>query len=105
MAADARCWVRIESPMATDEIADRLYALPIEEFTRARNDAVAELRNSGRRAEADEVKALRKPTAAAGAGNRLVREHPDEGQGKPSAAAGPPHAPVAGNGDGGGAPE
>jgi hypothetical protein len=85
--------------MATDEIADRLYALPIEEFTRARNDAVAELRNSGRRDEADEVKALRKPTAAAGAVNRLVREHPDEVEEYLAAAAALRDAQLAGKGD------
>jgi hypothetical protein len=58
-----------------DEIADRLYALPPEEFTRARNEAERELRKAGDRAQADRVKALRKPNAAAGAVNRLVREH------------------------------
>jgi hypothetical protein len=85
--------------VATDEIADRLYALPIEEFTRARNDAVAELRNSGRRDEADEVKALRKPTASAGAVNRLVREHRDEVEEYLAAAAALRDAQLAGKGD------
>jgi len=61
--------------VSTDEIADRLYALPLEEFTQARNDAANDLRKAGRRDEAEEIKALRKPTAAAGAVNRLVREH------------------------------
>ena len=61
--------------MNLDEIADRLYGLPPEEFTRARNEAERELRNAGDRAQADRVKALRKPNAAAGAVNRLVREH------------------------------
>ena len=66
--------------MSEDEIVDRLYALPPEEFTRARNQAERELRQAGEREQADRVKALRKPTAAAGAVNRLVREHrPDVG--------------------------
>jgi hypothetical protein len=61
--------------VSVDEIADRLYALPPEEFTRARNQAERELRKAGEREQADRVKALRKPSAAAGAVNRLVREH------------------------------
>jgi len=85
--------------MATDEIADRLYALPIEEFTKARNDAATELRQAGRRDEADEVKALRKPTAAAGAVNRLVREHRDEVEEYLAAAAALRDAQLAGKGD------
>ena len=85
--------------MATDEIADRLYALPIEEFTSARNDAAAELRKEGRREEADEVKALRKPTAAAAAVNRLVREHRDQVEAYIAAAAALRDAQFAGKGD------
>jgi hypothetical protein len=64
--------------MAGMEIDDRLYGLPLAEFTRARDEAARELRTAGERAEADRVKALRKPTVAAGAVNRLVREHRDE---------------------------
>jgi hypothetical protein len=85
--------------VATDEIADRLYALPIEEFTSARNDAATELRKAGRRDEADEVKALRKPTAAAAAVNRLVREHRDEVEEYLAAAAALRDAQLAGKGD------
>lgn len=65
--------VRI-STVSVDEITDRLYALRPEEFTQARNQAERELRKAGEREQADQVKALRKPTAAAGAVNRLVRE-------------------------------
>ena len=61
--------------MVADEIIDRLYGLPLAEFTQARNAAASELRNAGKRDEAEQVKALRKPTAAAAAANRLVREH------------------------------
>jgi hypothetical protein len=85
--------------VATDEITDRLYALPIEEFTSARNDAATELRKAGRRDEADEVKALRKPTAAAAAVNRLVREHRDEVEEYLAAAAALRDAQLAGKGD------
>src|SRR5437763_15272798 len=85
--------------MATDEIADQLYALPIEEFTQARNDAATELRKAGRRDEAEEVKALRKPSAVAGAVNRLVREHRDQVEEYLTAAAELRDAQVAGKGD------
>ena len=56
------------------EVADRLYGLPLEEFTRARDEAARALKTDGRAEDAAEVKALRKPTAAAAAANRLVRE-------------------------------
>lgn len=56
-----------------DEAADRLYGLPLDEFTAARNAAVKELRDRGLRAEADEVKALPKPSVAAWAVNQLTR--------------------------------
>jgi hypothetical protein len=61
--------------VSVEEIADQLYALQPAEFTQARNQAERELRKAGKREQADRVKALRKPTAAAGAANRLVREH------------------------------
>ena len=85
--------------MSVDEIADRLYALPIEEFTQARNQAERELRKAGAREQADQVKALRKPTAAAGAVNRLVREHRPEVDAFLAAAATLRDAQVAGRGD------
>jgi hypothetical protein len=56
--------------MTVDEIIDRLYSLPVAEFTAARNEAAAGLSGDDRA----RVKALRKPTAAAAAVNRLVRE-------------------------------
>jgi hypothetical protein len=59
-------------------ILDRLYGLPLAEFTGARNEAASELRKAGQREAAEQVKALRKPTAAAGAVNHLVREHRGE---------------------------
>ncbi len=61
--------------MAIEDIIDRLYGLPLAEFTVARNEAVGELRRAGQREAADRVKALAKPTVAAAAVNRLVREH------------------------------
>jgi hypothetical protein len=52
---------------------DDLYGLPLERFTPERNSMARELRRAGRRDEAAEVAALRKPSVAAWAVNQLVR--------------------------------
>jgi hypothetical protein len=83
----------------TDRIIDDLYGLALGEFTRARDEAARELRTAGQREEAEQVKALRKPTAAAGAVNRLVREHRAEVVEFLQAAAVLRDAQVAGKGD------
>ena len=62
---------------AGDEI-DSLYALPLDEFTSARNDLARSLRKDGRRDEADTVTGLRKPTLAAWVVNQLARERRSE---------------------------
>jgi hypothetical protein len=85
--------------MAVMEIADRLYALPLAEFTQARDQAARELRKAGEREAADRVKALRKPTAAAAAVNRLVREHRDDVERFLGAAAALRDAQFSGTGD------
>lgn len=82
-----------------DEISDRLYALPPEEFTHARNQAERELRAAGKREQAERVKALRKPTAAASAVNRLVRSHRAQVEAFLEAAARLRDAQVTGKGD------
>jgi hypothetical protein len=56
------------------EELDRLYELPLGEFTAARDDAAKRLRNEGRRELADEVKRLRKPTLPVWLANRLAHE-------------------------------
>jgi multidrug resistance efflux pump len=81
--------------MTVDEIIDHLYGLPLDEFTAARNEAAAELSGADR----DRVKALRKPTAAAGAVNRLVREHRKDVDTFLSASASLRDAQVAGTGN------
>jgi len=53
--------------------ADRLYGLPHEDFVAERDALAKQLRADGRRAEADEVKALRKPPAVVWAVNQLMR--------------------------------
>ena len=55
--------------------ADDLYGLPDGEFTAARDALAKRLRGEKRREEADAVKALRRPSVAAAAINRAVREH------------------------------
>jgi hypothetical protein len=85
--------------MDVDEIVDRLYELPPAEFTRERNAAATELRKAGSRDDAERVKALRKPTAAAAAVNALVRQHRREVEQFLRAAAALREAQVAGKGD------
>jgi hypothetical protein len=85
--------------VAAEEISDRLYGLPLEEFTRSRDAAARELRKEGRREEAEQVKALRKPTAAAAAVNQLVRTHRAQVEAFLRAAATLRDAQVAGKGD------
>jgi hypothetical protein len=55
-----------------DEELGRLYALPLDEFTSARNELAKQLRKESRREEADHVKALAKPSVAAWAVNQLA---------------------------------
>jgi len=58
---------------AVDEAAELLYGLPLDEFTTARNAAAKKLRDRGLRDEAEAVKGLAKPSAAAWAVNQLTR--------------------------------
>jgi hypothetical protein len=54
----------------------RLYALPLTEFTPARNALVTRLRKSGRQDQAEVVKALKKPTLPVWAINQVARQEP-----------------------------
>ena len=55
-----------------------LYGLPLDEFTKNRDDLAKELRKGGKKDAADEVKALRKPSVSAWTINQLARRHPQE---------------------------
>ena len=90
---------RESGDVPVEEIIDRLHGLPLAEFTTARNEAARELRQAGRREAAERVKALRKPTAAAGAVNRLVRQHRAEVEQFLRAAAALRDAQFSGTGD------
>jgi hypothetical protein len=57
----------------TNESLDRLYGLPLGEFTPARDQLVAELRELGDRDAAARVKKLRRPSVSAWVVNQLVR--------------------------------
>jgi hypothetical protein len=59
--------------VASDEALDRLYGLPLDQFTQARNQLATELHKAGKREQADEVKSLRKPSLSAWAVNQLAR--------------------------------
>ena len=52
---------------------DALYGLPLEDFTKTRNELARELRSRGEREAADWVGSLAKPTAAAWAVNQVMR--------------------------------
>jgi len=57
---------------------DRLYALPLEEFTAERDELAKRLRTNGDRDAATAVKALKKPSVAAWAVNQVRRDRPDD---------------------------
>ena len=57
---------------------DRLYGLPLKEFTPARNALVRELRKAGRKDAAEEVKGLKKPSVSAWAINQVARREPEK---------------------------
>src|SRR5207248_5275082 len=60
-----------------EELA-RLYARPLEEFTRSGNDLARRLAKAGRRDAADEVKKLAKPSVPVWTANQLARREPGE---------------------------
>ena len=59
---------------ALERELDALYQLPVDRFTAARNELAKRLRADGQGEDAQQVKALRKPTAAVWLINRLARE-------------------------------
>jgi hypothetical protein len=64
----------------TNAHLDRLYGLPLDEFTPARDRLAAELRKQGDRDAAARVKKFRRPSVSAWAVNQLVRNHRSEVQ-------------------------
>jgi hypothetical protein len=64
------------TPRGTDSEIDALFALPLDEFTAARNTLAKRLAKDGDREAAEEVQKLAKPTVPAWAVNQLVRRAP-----------------------------
>jgi hypothetical protein len=58
-----------------EQAMDDLYGADLDEFVSERNRIAAELRKEGRRAEAAQVKELRKPGLSAWTVNQLARRH------------------------------
>jgi hypothetical protein len=65
------------SPDVEKEV-DRLYALPLDEFTKARNELARRLAKAGEGEAATEVKQLAKPSIPVWAANQLARREPGE---------------------------
>lgn len=63
--------------MDVEAEVDRVFGLPLGEFTAARDALAKELRSSGGADEAKRIKALRKPSVAVWALNQLSRREPD----------------------------
>ncbi|TMK70264.1 MAG: hypothetical protein E6G50_09335 [Actinobacteria bacterium] len=61
-----------------DEELDRLYGLPLDEFTAVRNELATRLRKAGQADAAERVRTLRKPGVAVWTVNQLARRHPGE---------------------------
>ena len=62
-----------DRPVELDAALDELYALPLDEFTKARNELAARLKKGGDGDAAAQVKGLSKPSVPAWAVNRLAR--------------------------------
>jgi hypothetical protein len=62
------------STVSPDKELDRLFALPLDEFTAARNDAVKRLKKAGEDEAAEQVAALSKPSVPVWAINQLARQ-------------------------------
>jgi hypothetical protein len=79
-----RCGLHIGTILSMQEPGDiethinRLYALPLDEFVKARDELARSLRSADRRADATTVKGLRKPTVGAWALNQAVRTRRDD---------------------------
>src|SRR5215475_9970771 len=66
----------LDTPRLLEKQIDRLYSLPLEEFTKARDELAKGLRASGERDGANRVHGLEKPTVPAWTINQLARRRP-----------------------------
>src|SRR5205085_11526693 len=77
LAGRRRAARRPAAMSAAGDVVDRLYGLPLEEFTPQRDLAARELRRAGDREAAGGIAKLPKPTPAAWTANQVAREHPE----------------------------
>lgn len=61
-----------------EDALDRLFASPLESFTKERNALVKALRSEGRTEEADRIAGLKKPVLSAWVTNQLAHRHRDD---------------------------
>jgi len=61
-----------------EEELDRLYGLPLDEFTPARNDLAKRLKRAGLADAAERVQSLKKPSVPVWLANQLARRHAEE---------------------------
>jgi hypothetical protein len=71
-------WHALGVPDALAGEIDRLYALPLDEFTAERDELAKRLRKEADAEAAGAVKGLKKPSIAAWAVNQVQRDRPDE---------------------------
>ncbi|MEU7005469.1 hypothetical protein [Streptomyces sp. NPDC046332] len=64
--------------MDVEQVIDELYGVAPDEFVAARDARTAEARRAGDADDAKRIAALRRPTLAAWASNRFVRERPED---------------------------
>src|SRR4051812_32496886 len=77
-SAKRRCTTAPMAELDLDARLDDLFASEPKEFTATRDTLVRDLKAADRADDAAAVKALRKPTVAVAAVNRVARTHPDE---------------------------
>jgi archaellum component FlaC len=68
----------VKNSVKLNDEVDELYQLPLAEFTGARNELAARLKQSGRANDASLVKSLQKPPVSAWTVNQLYWNHRDE---------------------------
>lgn len=61
-----------------EDALDRLFAAPLESFTKERNALVKALRSEGRAEDADRIAGSKKPVLSAWVTNQLAHRHPDD---------------------------
>jgi hypothetical protein len=69
--------VSVSKGTETSEQVDRLFELPLDEFTAARNELAKQLKQNGDAESAEQVRGIPKPSVATWAVNQLARHEPE----------------------------